>query len=335
MEDDEEIVDAKGRPLCARSGCDCVVKNNAPPAFNPDAPTRRSVHKADARENAPEWRKLVTEEPVRVRKNDTRLLFECIKPKALFDKENDVFAIGLTREHPVWEWNKSRRLFHGEVFFHHKDCAFACWDHNLRATVDASGDPLVSQAGWLLLQACENDDTEKAASFLQRCTPTDVNMKESQELRTPLHLAAINLNDELASQLIEKKAQVNATNKSEYTPLHYAAQREDEKTRPGCPMIQMLVGAKADMDAQTVQGRTALMWASMNGHFPTVRWLVEQGALRDIKDKTDAGGNFQMSAQAWANNKGHMRIRDFLKDVDIAVARNEWSPGKSWDERTT
>merc|ERR1712196_390214 len=131
-------------------------------------------------------------------------------------------------------------------------------------------------------------------------------MREGQELRTPLHLAAEHLNDELTRLLIANQAQVNSENRSQYTPLHFAALREN---RPGCPLIQMLVGAKADKAAMTVQGRTALMWSSMNGHYQTVKWLVEQGAQRDLKDKTSSEGNFLMSAKDWAANKKHMKIR--------------------------
>ena len=33
------------------------------------------------------------------------------------------------------------------------------------------------------------------------------------------------------------------------------------------------------------EGQTALMYASQNGHLPVVQYLVQQGAVIDMKDK--------------------------------------------------
>lgn len=94
------------------------------------------------------------------------------------------------------------------------------------------------------------------------------------ELRNPvdesaLMLAALRGQSALVVDLVLRGGKVN---KSGWTPLHYAA------TGGHPSIVAFLLGAQADIDAQSPNGTTPLMMAAMYGNEPTVRLLLESGA---------------------------------------------------------
>jgi hypothetical protein len=69
----------------------------------------------------------------------------------------------------------------------------------------------------------------------------------------------------------------------------------------------------ADVEAEDSGGRTALLWASRNGHEAVVRLLLEQGA--DVEAK-DSGGQ---TALLWASRNGHEAVIRLLLEQGADV----------------
>lgn len=86
---------------------------------------------------------------------------------------------------------------------------------------------------------------------------------------TPLMLAALKGQADVAAQLIELGADVN---KPGWTPLHYAA------TAGHVALIQLLLEHHAYIDAESPNGSTPLMMAAMYGTPSAVKLLLESGA---------------------------------------------------------
>ena len=108
-----------------------------------------------------------------------------------------------------------------------------------------------------------------------RLKPEDRNASDE----SPLMMAALKGELDLAKRLIEKGADVN---KPGWTPLHYAA------TSGHLDMIRLLLEEHAFIDAQSPNGTTPLMMASY-GSPEAVKLLVEEGAdiaMRNQKQMT-------------------------------------------------
>jgi ankyrin repeat protein len=96
------------------------------------------------------------------------------------------------------------------------------------------------------------------------------NLNSSNKVgETPLMLAAINNQLELAKVLIERGADVN---KPGWTPLHYAA------TRGHRDMMRLLLENEAYIDSESANGTTPLMMAAYYASPLAVKLLLEEGA---------------------------------------------------------
>jgi ankyrin repeat protein len=98
---------------------------------------------------------------------------------------------------------------------------------------------------------------------------------------TPLHLASFFGHRELALQLIERGAEVDArsTNAMKNTPLHAAAAGRKLE------LVKLLLDEKADVKARQEGGWTALHAAAQNGDRDIVEMLVAHGA--DLQARAD------------------------------------------------
>jgi ankyrin repeat protein len=105
---------------------------------------------------------------------------------------------------------------------------------------------------------------------------------------TPLHYAALYGNAESVRMLLDHGADANARNKSQATPLLYGAY-DFEKTR-------LLVEKGSDVNARSAADMTPLLVAvSVHGNTATVRYLIEKGA--DVKASGPNGSDaLQMAA---------------------------------------
>jgi len=116
---------------------------------------------------------------------------------------------------------------------------------------------------------------------LSRLATISVDVKDRLDT-TPLHYAALYGNLESVRILLDRGASVNARNKSDATPLIYAAYNF-EKTR-------LLVAKGADVNVHSSRGMTPLkVAASVHGNIATLRYLLEKGA--DLKQIDESGAD--------------------------------------------
>ena len=115
----------------------------------------------------------------------------------------------------------------------------------------------------------------KAGLLLIDWPKTDVNKLNAQG-ESALMLAALKGQTELVQKLIAKKADVN---KTDWTPLHYAA----SAGRP--EIISLLIENHAYIDAESPNHTTPLMMAARYGSVASVRLLLEQDADPRLKNQ--------------------------------------------------
>ena len=110
----------------------------------------------------------------------------------------------------------------------------------------------------------------------------DVNAKDDKGTykgMTPLCVAAMSGDKEIAELLIAKGADVDTKHELYGTPLHNAANKE---------IAELLIANSADVNAKDGTGRTPLHWAAFGGHKEVAELLIAEGA--DVNAKADGGG---------------------------------------------
>jgi len=115
----------------------------------------------------------------------------------------------------------------------------------------------------------------KAAQVLIDWPKTDVNALNAKD-ESPLMLAALKGQQDLAGKLIKKGADVNKTG---WTPLHYAA------SSGHLAIISLLLENSAYIDAESPNGSTPLMMAAMYGTPAAVKLLLKEGADPQLKNQ--------------------------------------------------
>lgn len=101
--------------------------------------------------------------------------------------------------------------------------------------------------------------------------------------RTALHFAVEQGHCSMVRSLIEAGADVSISDTGSYrghTPLLYAVQGHEE-------IVAILISARADVNAKTTDGKTALILAAQLGHKDIVRMLLDAGA--DVNVIDDSG----------------------------------------------
>jgi uncharacterized protein len=93
---------------------------------------------------------------------------------------------------------------------------------------------------------------------------------------TPLMMACLRGQTEMARKLIARGADVNKTG---WTPLHYAA------TSGNVAITQLLLDENAYIDAESPNGTTPLMMAAMYGTPAAVKLLLDSGADPTLKNQ--------------------------------------------------
>ena len=126
-----------------------------------------------------------------------------------------------------------------------------------------------SKAGKLLALAIQVDAREAAAWLLDH--DADVNVREVESERTPLHYAARNGDARLVELLAARGMDVDARDGRGRTPLHYAAWED----RP--EIVKVLAAAGADPMATRDDGSTPLHDAAWRNARASVEALLEAG----------------------------------------------------------
>lgn len=142
----------------------------------------------------------------------------------------------------------------------------------LKRGMDANTPSPEGQTGLTLALASES---MKAVEVLMSWPKTDVNTLNSKG-ESPLMLAAIKGNMDIAERLIKKGADVNKTG---WTPLHYAASSGQ------LAIISLLLDQHAYIDAGSPNGTTPLMMAARYGTGEAVDLLLAEGADARLKNQ--------------------------------------------------
>lgn len=157
---------------------------------------------------------------------------------------------------------------------------------------------LISPDGLHGLYLSIAQESYKTTEVLLRAPKIDVN-RVSPSGETPLMMAVLKGQQPLAERLIKMGADVN---KPGWTPLHYAA------TGGHAPLVQLLLGAHAYIDAASPNGTTPLMMAAMYGSMEAVQLLLQEGADPGLRNEQ------KLSAEDFATKASR-------KDVAERIAR--------------
>ena len=108
----------------------------------------------------------------------------------------------------------------------------------------------------------------------------DVNIPDNKE-QISLHLALFNKDLDLVKLLVRYKADVNARNKDKLTPLHVALHHSPHGE---CRFIDVLLANGGDPNARDGSGHSPLHFASQKGDIEIAKSLLEGGAKVNLKD---------------------------------------------------
>ena len=167
---------------------------------------------------------------------------------------------------------------------------------NVRALLPVSNPLTTAVSGRTALHIAANGDNEECMSLLLEVVDVDVRTgarKDGQGERwetagdTALHLAAMKGLQQIAKVLLKKGANRMAVNSKLFTPLHWAAHNGNWS------MCQLLVGrpdkvkiSPSQVDAQDVDGATALHMGAFRAELKVCGVLLAAGASLETKDST-------------------------------------------------
>jgi ankyrin repeat protein len=152
--------------------------------------------------------------------------------------------------------------------------------------------------------ACYNDETEEVTELLKQ----DKWLLDSKDAdgHTVLNKATVSGHIKLVTLLLEKGANVNATNSHQETALHAAAYWGHKG------VVELLIDQGADLEAKNNKGHTALMYAAHNDQREVVELLTTK-----IEAQTAAAGGAPVAAAAAA---GEARVAEAASAAMARVA---------------
>jgi ankyrin repeat protein len=149
----------------------------------------------------------------------------------------------------------------------------------------------------------------KAAQALVDWPKTKAETRTADD-ESPLMMAALKGNLEIAKKLVERDADINKTG---WTPLHYAA------TGGHLAIIELLLEKHAYIDAESPNGSTPLMMAAHYGTPAAVKLLLESGADPTLKNQLG------LTAIDFANRANRKDSVDLIAaSVRAAQPKGKW-----------
>ena len=141
---------------------------------------------------------------------------------------------------------------------------------------------IVDERGETALLIAVRSGSDKVVEFLLKQPSVKVEAR-NRNGESPLMLAALLGRLDIATKLIQRKAEVN---KTRWTPLHYACSNAEPSSEA---MVRLLLEHHAYIDAESPNRSTPLMMAARYGHADLVPLLLAEGAdptLRNEKGMT-------------------------------------------------
>lgn len=167
-----------------------------------------------------------------------------------------------------------------------------------------------------LTSAIKQGDTELAADLLQ--DTADLNARE-QDGTTPLQWAIYTESVDIVSEMLESGADVEQMNREGITPLALAVMTGNEE------IAGLLLDAGAGVDNPMANGETPLMMAARTGDLDTINLLLDRGA--DIDAREDLRGTTPlMWAAAYRNPPAISLLLERGADYSLNSAATE--PGR-------
>ena len=113
----------------------------------------------------------------------------------------------------------------------------------------------------------------------------DVNVRKEYSKRTPLMIAAHCKNLNAVEFLLKHGAIVDLRDKLNKSSLHYGVERASRSSDTSFDVVSCLLNHGADINAPMNGKYTALMMACRSQHVRLVKFLLQQGANVQVKDK--------------------------------------------------
>ena len=179
----------------------------------------------------------------------------------------------------------------------------------IQRLLDRGFDPnTINEKGQYGLLIALREPAPKIAASLINAPTINLNLLNPQG-ESPLMLASLKGQLELAEKMVEKGADVNKTG---WTPLHYAASTGQVK------IIALLLENHAYIDAESPNGSTPLMMASMYGSPESVKLLIDEGADPLLKNQQG------LTALQFARNANRVDAVELMTEA----VRRQRPPGK-------
>jgi serpin B len=152
---------------------------------------------------------------------------------------------------------------------------------------------------------------EKVKSLIE--SGTDINAREDQTGKTPLHIAALYGQSAIAESLIRKGARVDAPDTEGRTPLYDAIAVGD------MPMVELLIKEGADLKIRDARGRSPLHYAAIEGYRDVAEVLISHGAEVNAKDSGT------LTPVHLAASNGHVEVAELLiaKGADVQAENSQ------------
>lgn len=123
-----------------------------------------------------------------------------------------------------------------------------------------------------LIDSIKNNNVDKFQKAI--LLGEDVNQREGQTQRTPLHYACLYLRETLFMILLKQKAHLNAQDEHGHTALHIMATQEEQNDQVVKRMIEALMNFGANVNMPAFDGNTPIHLACANNNKNTVSYLV-------------------------------------------------------------